>query len=141
MIKAGAYNHRYLIEVNSRTPDGQGGNQTAWVTLGYVWARVDTGSLRSRLEHGVVTHTQYMTAFIRQQQRFSLAPQNSKNYRLTDSRGNQYSVVNFEQVGFKLDEYALSLELAGRTSTIAATTWQSGESILWSSGRIIEPNT
>lgn len=116
MITAGELKHRFKIEINTKTLDDQGGFNSEWSTLGYFWAKVDNKALKRTNTNGELIHTQDMTLHIRQKQRFDISPINSRDYRLTDKRGNMYSIVNFEQSNFALDFYAVSVVQAGHTN-------------------------
>lgn len=116
MITAGDLKHRFKVEVNRRTVDDQGGFNSEWEVLGYFWAKVDNKALKRTNTNGELIHTQDMTLHIRQKQRFYIWPMDSRDYRLTDKRGNMYQIVNFEQSNFALDFYAISVVQAGHTN-------------------------
>ena len=116
MITAGELKHRFKIEINTKTVDDQGGFDSSWQTLGYFWAKVDNKALKRTNTNGELIHTQDMTLHIRQKQRFDICPMRSRDYRLTDKRGNMYQIVNFEQSQCALDFYALSVVQAGTTN-------------------------
>ena len=116
MINAGELRHRFKIEINTKTVDDQGGFNSEWQTLGYFWAKVENKALKRTNSNGELIHTQDMTLHIRQKQRFDICPMRSRDYRLTDKRGNMYQIVNFEQSHFALDFYALSAVQAGNTN-------------------------
>ena len=116
MITAGELKHRFKIEINTKTVDDQGGFDSSWQTLGYIWAKVDNKALKRTNTNGELIHTQDMTLHIRQKQRFDICPINSRDYRLTDKRGNMYQIVNFEQSDFDLNFYKLVCEQSGATN-------------------------
>ena len=116
MITAGELKHRFKIEINTKTVDDQGGFNSEWQTLGYFWAKVDNKALKRTNTNGELIHTQDMTLHIRQKQRFNICPINSRDYRLTDKRGNMYQIVNFEQSDFDLNFYGVSVVQAGHTN-------------------------
>jgi len=144
MISAGELKHRLLIEIRAATLDDQGGTDTAWQPLGMIWAKAETGALSERLTHGELQHVQQISFHIRQKQRFSISPLESKNYRITDGRGNQYRVVNFEQSDFDLDFYKLVCEQSGATNLaglarIAGLLAEDGDQLLTEDGNFIIP--
>ena len=116
MITAGELKHRFKIEINTKTVDDQGGFNSEWSVLGYFWAKVDNKALKRTNTNGELIHTQDMTLHIRQKQRFDICPMQSRDYRLTDKRGNMYQIVNFEQSDFDLDFYGVSVVQAGHTN-------------------------
>lgn len=48
-IKIGELRHRITIEVNTRTPDGQGGYTQSWATHATVWAKIKQLSQSERM--------------------------------------------------------------------------------------------
>jgi len=117
MISAGELKHRLIIEQRQTVADDQGGTVTTWAEIGKPWAKATISSLKERFLHGELQHTQQIAFEIRQKQRFFISPLESKNYRITDGRGNQYRIVNFEQSKFDLNFYRLVCEQSGATNT------------------------
>lgn len=109
--------HRLLIDERITAADLMGGQSSQWIKLGDVWAAAKNSTLRDVLNHGEVKRTQVMIFDIRQKQRFTLDMRNCINYRITDARGQQYRIINFEQSDFGLDFYRLVCELWGNTAT------------------------
>jgi SPP1 family predicted phage head-tail adaptor len=116
MTCAGELKHRLIIERRATVADDQGGTVTTWQEIGRTWAKATNGSLKERFLHGELQHMQQIAFEIRQKQRFCITPIEAKNYRITDARGNQYRVVNFEQSQFGLDFYRLVCEKEGATN-------------------------